>query len=163
MTPADELRIRAYLGDAEARAALALDGPGEIADLLQDGMLPLTPEFEPTAKRLLADLMRRARTNVELLWERLQRAGYLFYETGYYPPAKDAATQLDEFERATGRCVPLAYRAWVEIVGEVSFMGTHPGWPAITYNGLGGSGNAACSDPLVVQWSLRYLLDQWAD
>jgi hypothetical protein len=159
-----ELRIRAYLGDPEAREALHGPNALDIHDLLKDGVLHFEPDFEKEAKDLVDALMRRVRHNVELILERLERSGYLFVETENYlsPRANDAAV-IDAFEEETHLYVPLVLRAWTETVGSVNLMGTHPGWSMITYHGLGGSGHAAIADPLVVSWYPEYAITGWKE
>jgi len=133
-----------------------------VAELLQDGFLPIEAGFEPIAKQLVHELMLKVRRNVERLVSRLEKAGYLFHDPEYYvPPTDNVGADIDEFERVTQLHVPLVLRAWTEVVGRLCLMGTHPGWPEITYNGLGGSGDAICADPLVVYWDAKQAIDEW--
>jgi hypothetical protein len=159
-----ELRIRAYLGDPEARKVLHGPSGLDIHDLLKDGVLRLEPDFEKEAKDLVYALMRRVRHNVELILERLESSGYLFVEAeNYVSPSANVSAVIDAFEEKTPLCVPLVLRAWTETVGSVSLMGTHPGWPMITYHGLGGPGRAAIADPLVVSWHPEYATSSWKE
>ncbi len=159
-----EIRIRAYLGDTAARDAAGEEAEVAINDLLQDGILPLDPLPEHAAKKLIDPLMHRARRNVERIVGRLEQAGYLFEDREYFvPPSTDVTSQIEAFEKETGLYVPLVFRAWVETVGRVCLMGTHPGWPEITYNGLGGTGSAICSDPLVTYWTPKAGRTQWKE
>jgi len=74
------------------------------------------------------ETMTRARANVETLYGRLQTLGYAFEypDEAFTPPAPGIRAQLDAFEKAVGP-IPLSLRAWCEIVGEVNFIGNHPG------------------------------------
>ena len=163
--PSDrETRIRAYLGDPAAHEVLTGTGDLNIDDLFQNGILPLEPHFERIARELIGGLMNRARQNVERIVKRLEQAGYLFEDRNYFtPPAADVASQIDAFEMETQLYLPLVFRAWVETIGRVCLMGTHPGWPEITYNGLGGTGRAICSDPLVAYWTPKHGRNDWKE
>lgn len=44
----------------------------------------------------------------------------------FSPPDKSIAKRLKSFEKSIGGPLPLSLRAWCEIVGSVSLMGTHP-------------------------------------
>ncbi len=74
------------------------------------------------------ETMTRARTNVELLLERLKQIGYQFErpDQAFMPAQPDISARIDAFEQEVGP-VPLSLRAWCEIVGEVDFVGNYPG------------------------------------
>jgi hypothetical protein len=72
------------------------------------------------------ETMSRARSNVELLVERLDHLGFQFEEESFRQPQPDTSRRIAEFEREVGP-IPLSLRAWFEVVGEVNFMGTYPG------------------------------------
>ncbi|MFN8374198.1 MAG: hypothetical protein U0694_15135 [Anaerolineae bacterium] len=80
------------------------------------------------AREVARETMRRARHNVELIYQRLQALGYTFEypDAAFVPPSPAVTAQLDTFEREVG-AIPLSLRAWCEIVGEVNFVGNHPG------------------------------------
>lgn len=86
------------------------------------------------------ETMSRARENIALLRTRLERIGYRFAypDEAVRPPRSDVQRCIEELERRVGP-MPLALRAWYEIVGSVNFIGYHPKW-----------NNTAYSDPLVV-------------
>lgn len=44
----------------------------------------------------------------------------------FTPPAKNVAADIEAFEKSIGGPLPLSLRAWCEIVGSVSLMGSHP-------------------------------------
>lgn len=82
------------------------------------------------SRAIIAETMRRARHNVELLVEALPTLGYRFEHPDrvHVPPPPGLAEQLDGLERTIG-VMPLALRAWLEQVGTVDLVGTHPEWP----------------------------------
>ncbi len=86
------------------------------------------------------ETMRRARDNIEILRARLERIGYRFAypDEAVMPPRPDVHRCIEELERRVGP-MPLALRAWYEIVGSVNFIGYHPHWDETAY-----------TDPLVV-------------
>lgn len=152
--------IRAYLGAGEEGSRSDCEST---YSLLESGALLLDDgQDEAELKSIVLALMRKALHNVDLLIERLKSAGYLFAVPEYLriPASDDAAAQVDAFEAKCGRFVPMTYRAWYETIGCVCLMGTHPGWPEITYNGLGGEVGAVCSDPLVAIWTPEFGLSQ---
>jgi len=86
------------------------------------------------------ETMSRARENIAVLRARLERIGYRFAypDEAVRPPRPDVQRCIEELERRVGP-MPLALRAWYEIVGSVNFIGYHPKWNTSAY-----------SDPLVV-------------
>ena len=68
-------------------------------------------------------------------------------ESIYHPPDDDVATHLDELEVVVGS-MPIALRAWFEIVGNVDLTGSHPAW-SFEY-----------ADPLVVNAPSEYVLSE---
>lgn len=150
-----ESTIRAYLGASDGGRS----DRESVYDLLESDALLLAPgEDRAHIEHLIAEIMRKALHNVELLIERLEAAGYLFAIPEYMriPAPRDAAAQIDAFEAKCGRFLPMTYRAWYETIGCVCLMGTHPAWPRITYNGLGGEASAICADPLVAFWTPEF-------
>ncbi len=99
---------------------------------------------------LARTIMRRARSNVEVIVSWLQASGYRFAypESAYRPPPRDLAEQIRAFE-ALGFHVPLSLRVWWEEVGSVNLMGTHPDWPQDGYRFE--SNDVWETDPLVVE------------
>src|SRR5687768_1070467 len=88
-------------------------------------------EIWEEAVEVARETMRRVRTNVERLLDRLPAAGY---ELGtdpeappFVPPPPDVRAQLDRLESRIGR-LPLALRCWFEEVGQVNLAGSHPQW-----------------------------------
>lgn len=79
------------------------------------------------------ETMRRAKANIETIYERLKSIGYLFerFQSAYAPPEPDITAQIEVFEHEVGP-LPLSLRAWLEIVGDVDFIGSYPG---LTYYG----------------------------
>ncbi|CAN5571660.1 hypothetical protein BH11PLA2_BH11PLA2_51280 [soil metagenome] len=155
-----EMAIRAYLGDQIAQDKIGVGG--SITNELLDGILLLDIDFRTEADSLIRSMMKTVRQNVEMLVLQLRNDGYLFEsKTPYTPPGPDVSKELDHFEQTTKLFVPLIFRCWLEIVGEVTLMGTHPSWPKITYNGLGGETGAAVVDPLYVVWTADFGLCSW--
>lgn len=73
--------------------------------------------------------MRRARVNVERIYERLVRQCYEFEhpDRAWVPATPSDAEALREIESLVGP-MPLSLRAWYEIVGSVWWTGNHPAW-----------------------------------
>jgi hypothetical protein len=104
---------------ADAWRAMTAAGP----DLRQDAAA------WQDATAVAHETMRRVLANVERIHEALVDDGYEFEDPdrALVPPVRDAARQLDLVERAVGP-LPLSLRAWLEVVGSVNFVGTHPDW-----------------------------------
>lgn len=93
------------------------------------------------------EMARRARSNIEMLVERLSDAGYRFHTNDdvqetvvpHIPPTADASALAVWLTEQFG-VVPMTLLSWVRIVGDVWLVGTHPAWPA-----------AARADPLVIE------------
>lgn len=106
------------------------------------------------AKAVAQAMMSRARRNIELLIPRLQQIGYQFAfpDNIWVPPSPATLDRLDAFEEQYGQ-LPMAFRAWMEVVGAVNLMGAHP--KLNTYAELDGHlpvNQLWHSDPLVI-WS----------
>jgi len=110
------------------------------------------PEAWEEAREIVTEMMKRARHNVELLHDRLPALGYRFtpMEEVYVPPGPNIAAELDELEGSIGR-LPLALRAFLEIVGAVDLCGEPSEW------------QHPYPDPLVVYAPLDYILSELAD
>lgn len=90
---------------------------------------PLEPGL-PTTQEAIAvayEAMRRAKGNVETLVSRLHDLGYEFAsaQPAYSAPDPDVGQRLSQLESVCGS-IPIALRAWYEIVGSVCLMGSHP-------------------------------------
>jgi hypothetical protein len=110
-------------------------------------------EFRRDALECARAMMRLARQNVQILVDRLSEQGYRFAfpDEVYVPPTDTPADLLDEAENE-GVAVPISLRAWIEEVGKVNLMGTHPDWasPAYLFSGMAKPERVWCTDPLVV-------------
>jgi len=105
------------------------------------------------ATAVARETMRRCRTNVERLSERLLAVGYEFKnpDQALVSPSEKVFEQIADLEARVGP-LPLSVCAWYEIVGSVDFTGSHPDWPD------------AYPDPLVVypsDYILAYDEDNW--
>jgi len=105
-------------------------------------------EWLSDATAVARETMRRARRNVELLVELLPSIGYEFGDEPFTPPPANAAGLLDEVEATIG-VLPLALRVWLEEVGQVNFVGAHPGW------------KFEYLDQLVVEAPVDYILSEY--
>jgi hypothetical protein len=118
------------------------------------GQVRDSPLFED-ARDVARETMERAKSNVDLLVERLQLLGYRFAapEEVWSPPTEDSLALLDAMEERFGP-FPLSVRAWHEVVGAVDFRGAHPKLASYNEFDWGGSDRFWClhwySDPLVV-------------
>lgn len=102
------------------------------------------------ARAVAHETMRRVRYNIETLIPRLREIGYQFghgwavhcgvlsadaatemdqYEPVLSPPLEDSDGVIAKLEAVAGP-IPLSLRAFYEIVGGLSFIGWHPGWPS---------------------------------
>jgi len=72
----------------------------------------------PLFKNLLGSLQQRAAAPAPV--EALKNPDV------FTPPGKNVAKDIKSFEKSIGGPLPLSLRAWCEIVGSVSLMGTHP-------------------------------------
>ncbi|MFB9954813.1 hypothetical protein [Cellulomonas denverensis] len=126
-----------------------LEGEHEVVwhELRRLGARVREPAFAPEAQAVCDEMARRARSNIELMVERLVQQGYRFHEndearapaqplTG---PVADADGFVAWMEQTFGP-VPMVVSSWVRIVGDVWLVGTHPAWDT-----------SAAADPLVVE------------
>jgi hypothetical protein len=105
---------------------------------------------------VVGEMMRRARTALEALHERLAEQGYQFEEPAgaLVAPPLDIGRVIAELETRVG-LLPLSFCAFVSFVGSVDLRGIHAGWL---------SPGEAILDPLVVGPSeglLAYDEDRW--
>jgi hypothetical protein len=96
------------------------------------------------AQAVARETMRRARSNVELLAQRLTALGYRFVSDvlgkapmPYVPPRAESLATLRDLEAKYG-ALPLSIQMWYEVVGAVDFMGVYPGLSV--YEGMGVQG-----------------------
>lgn len=122
-----EYRAGAY---AEVWSAIAAAGAAVRTD----------PGRWRAAKDVARETMRRARLNVEAIHSRLLSEGYQFShpEIALIDPEPDGSTRLDQIEEEVGP-IALSLRCWIEEVGSVNLIGTHPEW------------SYEYADPLVVE------------
>jgi len=123
--------------------------------------------FEKAAWAVAQETMRRAKRNIELLVERLKKLDYRFLheELVYSPCTKKEHKALRDMERK-GVIIPLSFRAFLEAVGTVDLIGSHP-----TLNPVDGGrirrpgGPILSSDPLEFSGylALELLFDEWED
>jgi hypothetical protein len=89
------------------------------------------------------ETMRRVELNVREVMTRLHSIGYRFaYPDGVHdPPGRSVHRQIERLEKKTG-ALPLALRAFYEVVGMVNWMGEH--------TSLAPRDGSVAPDPLVV-------------
>ena len=124
---------------------------------------PGTSEAEAVA----SELMSRVAHNVDVLVQRLDAAGWRWAHPAYRrrTPDWDDERAVTAIENAIGP-LPLALRALLLRVGEVSLCGNHPSWspPAYAFDDL--RDYPVMADPLVLPsatWMLEELSDWDAD
>lgn len=116
-------------------------------ELRELGTAVFADEHRDEAQAVCDAMARRARHNVELIVARLTEQGFRFHsndrrqepEVPHAPPGDEAEAVLGWLE-AEFDAVPPALRSWLQIVGDVWLVGTHPDWP-----------DAAGADPLVIE------------
>ena len=121
------------------------------AELVSRGAAIRDEPLYGDARAVARAMMERARHNVALLVPRLRELGYRFAEPDavWRPPDPATLEALDRLERDYGP-LPLALRAWFEVVGSVNLMGAHPRLSSHAELDWGGS-ERADGDPLVVE------------
>jgi hypothetical protein len=125
------------------------------------------PDFRREALEFAREMMRIARRNVLALIDRVAQQGYRFAEPDavYVPPRDDPGQLLDALEDQE-IFVPIALRAWMEEVGEVRLIGTHPEWknPGFNFAEAPRPKQIWCTDPLYVgvwvDW-IKACFEQW--
>ncbi|MEW6499184.1 MAG: hypothetical protein AB1589_42885, partial [Cyanobacteriota bacterium] len=93
-------------------------------ELLAKGSLIREEPLLEDALAVARETIAKARTNIEMLIERLQAINYEFEdpEIVFIPPQLDTREQIASLESKAG-VIPLSLRAWYEIVGTVSLRG----------------------------------------
>ncbi|HEY1182818.1 MAG TPA: hypothetical protein VGE89_01460 [Bryobacteraceae bacterium] len=157
--------------DVDAGSLLSRYQNGDFEAVWRD-MVALGPDvrkesFEKAAWAVAQETMRRAQHNIELLVARLKQLDYRFLheELVYRPCTKKEQKALGEMER-DGVIIPLSFRAFLEAVGTVDLIGSHP-----TLNPVDGGrtrrpgGPILSSDPLEFSghFALELLFDEWED
>jgi hypothetical protein len=104
--------------------------------------------------------MRRARSCIESIIDKLLKGGYRFLDTAraHQAPDPDLLEWLEQYERQ-GIYLPVSLQAWLANVGNVDLRGTHPAWPrpGYVFEGMVPTNEVLYTDPLVVQVSSDYI------
>jgi len=124
--------------------------------------------YKDVARAVAQETMRRAAHNVNLLVERLAKLGYRFnpppahgMESVNWPCTKEERQLLQACDRKR-LWIPLSLRAFLEEVGWVDLVGTHP-----ALNPLNDSGEPLFhTDPLQLspgcEWDLQAVFEEWS-
>jgi len=98
------------------------------AELVALGERVREPAVYADAVAVARETMHRARANVERIVERLRGMNFNFAypDRVFVPPAPGAADVLENLDRRIGP-LPIGLRAFYEIVGSVSLVGSYPG------------------------------------
>jgi hypothetical protein len=157
--------------DVDAAPSVSRYQNGEFEGVWRD-MVALGPDVrkEPYKKAAWAvaqETMRRTKQNIELLVERLQKLDYRFLheELVYSPCTKKEQKALKGMERG-GLIIPLSFRAFLEAVGTVDLVGSHPTLnPAVGGRVRRPGGPILSTDPLEISgyFGLQLLFDDWED
>ncbi len=120
-------------------------------------------QFRANALDQARCMMQIARRNVETIVDRLQDSGYEFVtpEMAHQPPQADVAKNV-QLLASRGIYVPVALQAWLEVVGCVSLIGSHPSWPNTGCLGVGQQEGIWLADPLVVFFDAQSVLQEFA-
>jgi len=121
------------------------------------------PSFREQALERARGIMKVARNNVEELVQRLTASGYEFAapEMAHQPPSPHMTVGI-EVLASRGVYVPIALQAWLEEVGCVSLMGSHPEWTNTGCQGLGDQTSIWLADPLVVYFDAKSVAKEFA-
>lgn len=110
-------------------------------------------------------MMRRVRSCVETVTDRLARAGYPFDvgSPAWSVPPPDATAQIEALERAAGGPCPLSLRAFWEVVGAVNWKWREDA--VVRSAPWGDALELAEADPLYVDGvaSSTWYVDEWRD
>jgi hypothetical protein len=134
------------------------------AELRELGGAVRRPGLAQEAQLVCDEMARRARHNVEVIVGRLTGQGYRFHTNDnaqtpvvpWVPPTAQASQHAAWLQDLFGP-VPMTVLSWVQIVGDVWLVGTHPQWP-----------ESASGDPLVIELIMlrvadpaRHVVDLW--
>lgn len=105
---------------------------GECVQVWAD-LVALGPEVRrdlhaEAALAVARETMRRVKTNVQTIVERLRAMKYAFSRQAgspYSPPAAGVQQAIADLEKSAG-ALPLSLRVFYEVVGEVNLIGNHP-------------------------------------
>jgi hypothetical protein len=91
-------------------------------ELLALGDKVEVPPLRNDAEAVASEIVRRARHNIEVLYERLQKLGYQFANpsSAFLPAGPDAGNKIAEIEKNLGK-LPLVVRIWYESIASVDF------------------------------------------
>jgi hypothetical protein len=132
---------------------IAGDHDGVWADMRALGSVKMDDPQWPDIWSVVIEAMRRTRSNVETLIERLRHADYQFIDTTDPPihigkplsnPDDESLAFREWLDELTGP-LPLTLCGWLEFVGDVNLLGNHPDWPE----------TEMLSDALVVEFEYR--------
>lgn len=118
------------------------------------------PVTATEAQDVCDEMARRARANIETIVERLRAAEFRFHtndeaqsKVDPWIPPSDRAQQALEWLDGHFDGIPLVLRSWLNIVGDVWLVGTHPKWA-----------DSMRADPLVIEAeAARYPLSSVVD
>jgi hypothetical protein len=116
--------------------------------------------YKEGAQAVAQETMRRAGHNIKLLVKRLKELEYRFARPPLRPPTQKERKLLTAAEQADLR-IPLSLRAFLEEVGMVCLMGSHP-----VLSPMGDHGEPLfLTDPLefTSEWNLEEVLEAWSD
>lgn len=114
------------------------------------------------------NVMAHVRANVAKLVRWLDDDGYQFAnpDRRWRTPDPNVSAWVAEWAER-GLHVPVALQAWLEVVGTVNLMGTHPDWIRTGYTGSGaGSDRTWYTDPLVIELGpddMQFFYEMWVD
>ncbi|CPS44485.1 hypothetical protein [Mycobacteroides abscessus] len=121
-------------------------------DLWQLGSRVREPRYLEDATEVAYTMAIRARRNIELIADRLVDSGFVAHTNDserksrvpFIPAGEDSRVFVAQLTEKLGP-IPLTVASWIEFVGDVWLVGSHPRWPGIHQ-----------SDPLVVEFECAY-------
>ncbi|MGC7322554.1 hypothetical protein RBA16_23970, partial [Mycobacteroides abscessus subsp. massiliense] len=110
------------------------------------------PRYLEDATEVAHTMAIRARRNIELIADRLVDSGFVAHTNGnerksrvpFIPAGEDSRVFVAQLTEKLGP-IPLTVASWIEFVGDVWLVGSHPRWLGIHQ-----------SDPLVVEFEGAY-------